>query len=64
MRVHLTRGSMNLSAEDGGLPPKSVVQDKDTILMTRERVIRRFHDPTDGAMVSCTSPVFTLFRNA
>ena len=50
IRVHLTRGSMNLSAEDGGLPPRSVVQDRDTILAT-ERVIRRFHDPTDGAMV-------------
>ena len=51
IRVHLTRGSMNLSAEDGGLPPKSVVQDRDTILADSERVIRRFHDPTDGAMV-------------
>lgn len=51
MRVHLTRGSMNLSADDGGLPPKSVVQDKDTILADSERVIGRFHDPEDGAMV-------------
>ena len=31
VRVTLTRGSMNLSVEDGGLPPVSVVQDGDTI---------------------------------
>ena len=51
IRVHLTRGSMNLSVEDGGLPPKSVVQDKDTILADSERVINAFHDHSDGAMV-------------
>ena len=29
IRVVLTRGSMNLSIEDGGLPPKGVVQSED-----------------------------------
>ena len=29
MRFHPTRGSMSLSAKDGGLPPDSVVQDDD-----------------------------------
>jgi 8-oxoguanine deaminase len=51
MRVVLTRGSMNLSVEDGGLPPKSVVQTPDAILADSERVIGRFHEPEDGAMV-------------
>ena len=51
MRVVLTRGSMNLSVEDGGLPPKSVVQDKDTILADSARVIDKFHEVGDGAMV-------------
>src|SRR5690242_16728568 len=32
LRVLLTRGSMNRSQRDGGLPPDSVVQDEDTIL--------------------------------
>ena len=32
MRVVLTRGSMNRSHRDGGLPPEAVVQDEDTIL--------------------------------
>jgi 8-oxoguanine deaminase len=51
IRVVLTRGSMNLSVEDGGLPPKQVVQTADAILADSERVIARFHERHDGAMV-------------
>jgi len=50
IRVELTRGSMNLSAKDGGLPPDAVVQDADTILADCERLIAAHHDPSDGAM--------------
>ncbi|TCD11353.1 8-oxoguanine deaminase [Oricola cellulosilytica] len=51
MRMVLNRGSMNLSQRDGGLPPDAVVQDMDTILADCERVIGRYHDPSDGAML-------------
>lgn len=51
VRVTLTRGSMNLSVEDGGLPPVSVVQDGDLILADSARVIDAFHDAAPGAMV-------------
>jgi len=51
MRVLLTRGSMNLSQRDGGLPPDSVVQDEDTILADSERLVRRHHQRGDGATV-------------
>ena len=51
VRVTLTRGSMNLSVEDGGLPPRSVVQDADDILADSARVIDAFHDPSPGAMI-------------
>jgi 8-oxoguanine deaminase len=51
LRVLLTRGSMNLSQRDGGLPPDSVVQDEDTILADSERVVARYHEAGDGAMV-------------
>ena len=51
IRVVLTRGSMNLSQRDGGLPPDSVVQDEDTILADSERLIGRYHDASEGAMV-------------
>jgi 8-oxoguanine deaminase len=51
LRVLLTRGSMNRSRRDGGLPPDSVVQDEDTILADSERVVARYHQAGDGAMV-------------
>jgi 8-oxoguanine deaminase len=50
-RVVLTRGSMNLSQRDGGLPPDSVVQDEDTILADSARLIDRYHQPDAHAMV-------------
>jgi 8-oxoguanine deaminase len=51
IRAVLTRGSMNRSQKDGGLPPDSVVQDEDTILADSERLIDRLHDPAEGAML-------------
>ena len=51
MRVTLTRGSMDLSQKDGGLPPDSVVQKTDEILTDSERVVNRFHQAGPGAMV-------------
>jgi 8-oxoguanine deaminase len=51
MRMVATRGSMNLSQRDGGLPPDSVVQDEEVILADSERLIARYHDPNPGAMV-------------
>jgi 8-oxoguanine deaminase len=51
LRVLLTRGSMNLSQRDGGLPPDSVVQDEDTILADSERVVARYHDAGEGASI-------------
>jgi 8-oxoguanine deaminase len=51
MRALLTRGSMNRSQRDGGLPPDSVVQDEDTILADSERVVAKHHQRGEGAMV-------------
>ena len=51
IRAVLTRGSMSLGQDDGGLPPQSVVQDADTILADCEDVISRFHDPGTGSML-------------
>ncbi|PSJ46763.1 8-oxoguanine deaminase [Zobellella endophytica] len=50
VRVHLTRGSMSLGQEQGGLPPQSTVQSEETILADSERLIRRYHNSDDGAM--------------
>ncbi|MBG1231419.1 8-oxoguanine deaminase [Aestuariivirga litoralis] len=51
MRMTVTRGSMNLSVKDGGLPPDSVVQDQDTILADCERVIGKYHQRGEGAQI-------------
>jgi 8-oxoguanine deaminase len=51
IRVVLTRGSMNLSQRDGGLPPDSIVQDEDTILADSQRLIDRHHQRGDDAMI-------------
>ncbi|GAA3706993.1 8-oxoguanine deaminase [Zhihengliuella alba] len=51
MRATLTRGSMSLGEDDGGLPPRSTVQRADAILADSERVIRAYHEPGDGALV-------------
>jgi 8-oxoguanine deaminase len=51
IRAVLTRGSMNRSQRDGGLPPDSVVQDEDTILADSERIIKRYHEVGPGAKI-------------
>jgi 8-oxoguanine deaminase len=51
LRVLLTRGSMNRSQKDGGLPPDSVVQDEDTILADSERVVQLYHQRGEDAKI-------------
>ena len=50
IRMHASRGSMDLSVKDGGLPPDSVVQTVDEIMADSIRCIERYHDPSFGAM--------------
>ncbi len=51
IRMMVTRGSMNLSVKDGGLPPDTVVQDLDTIMADCERVVGKYHQSGEGAML-------------
>ncbi len=51
MRMTVTRGSMNLSVKDGGLPPDSVVQNEDVILQDCSRLIGAYHQRGPGAMI-------------
>lgn len=50
-RFHPTRGSMSVSEEEGGLPPKVLCEDEDTILAACEQAVATYHDPTPGAML-------------
>jgi cytosine/adenosine deaminase-related metal-dependent hydrolase len=51
LRFHPTRGSMDLGASSGGLPPDDVVEGKDEILKATQAAIDRFHDPSPGSML-------------
>ena len=50
VRVTLTRGSMSLGQDQGGLPPQHVVQTEERILADSQRLIRRYHDSAEGSM--------------
>lgn len=50
IRMHASRGSMDLSKKDGGLPPDSVVQSVDAILQDSARLIETYHDNAFGSM--------------
>ena len=50
MRFHASRGSMDLSRKDGGLPPDSVVQSIDAILADSERLVKVWHDGSRYSM--------------
>ncbi|MGH3455849.1 MAG: 8-oxoguanine deaminase [Nocardioidaceae bacterium] len=51
IRFHPCRGSMDLGRSAGGLPPDSVVEDRDAALAATEAAIDRWHDPAPDAMV-------------
>ena len=49
MRALLTRGSMSLGEDEGGLPPRHTVQSGDAILKDSQRLIDTYHERGDGA---------------
>jgi cytosine/adenosine deaminase-related metal-dependent hydrolase len=51
LRFHPTRGSMDLGASSGGLPPDAVVEDTGEILAATQTAIERFHDPAADSML-------------
>lgn len=50
LRMHFSRGSMDRSKKDGGLPPDSVVQTVDEILKDSEYLLQKYHDTSFGSM--------------
>jgi len=51
LRLHACRGSLDIGAAAGGLPPDSVTEDADEILAATERAIDRYHDRGPAAML-------------
>ncbi|MDD4541624.1 MAG: 8-oxoguanine deaminase [Eubacteriales bacterium] len=50
MRTNFTRGSMDLSKKDGGLPPDSVVQTIEEILRDSAELVEKYHDSSFKSM--------------
>lgn len=62
--MHATRGSMDLSKKDGGLPPDGVVQTIDEILADSERIVTKYHDANRFSMCQVAlAPRFAIQCN-
>ncbi|MGL6552780.1 8-oxoguanine deaminase [Aeromonas jandaei] len=51
MRAMLTRGSMSLGEDEGGLPPRHTVQGQQQILDDSVRLVRHYHERGAGAQI-------------
>lgn len=50
VRMHFSRGSMDRSKKDGGLPPDSVVQSVEEIMADSRKLIEKYQDTSFGSM--------------
>jgi cytosine/adenosine deaminase-related metal-dependent hydrolase len=51
VRLHATRGSMDLGASQGGLPPDFAVETTDAALAASQQAVEHWHDPSFGSLV-------------
>jgi 8-oxoguanine deaminase len=51
IRFHAARGSMSVGESKGGLPPDSVVEGEETIIIDTRRLIETYHDANRYAML-------------
>ncbi|WP_454199996.1 8-oxoguanine deaminase [Nocardia sp. Marseille-Q1738] len=51
LRFHPCRGSMDLGASAGGLPPDHIVESLDDILTASAEAVERWHDPSFDSML-------------
>lgn len=51
IRFYPTRGSMSLGKPHGGLPPADVIQTEEEIQKDTERLVNKYHNDSDGAML-------------
>jgi 8-oxoguanine deaminase len=66
MRFHAARGAMSMGESKGGLPPDTMVEGEENILIDMRRVIEQFHDAKRHSMlrivIAPCSP-FTVSQN-
>ena len=63
VRLHLSRGSMDVGESRGGLPPDHVVEDRDAVLASTERIIADYHDGERICVVVAPCSPFTVSRD-
>ena len=51
MRMTLTRGAINLGFAEGGIADEQLMQSYDTVIADCERVLAKYHDPSDGSFL-------------
>lgn len=51
LRLHVTRGSMDLGSSHGGLPPDFAVESTDAALQASSDAVARYHDPAFDSTV-------------
>ena len=63
LRMTLTRGALDLASGDGeqAVAPRSVIQDTDAVLDDCTRILSRYHDRSDGAMLQVALAPNALF---
>jgi cytosine/adenosine deaminase-related metal-dependent hydrolase len=62
IRLHLSRGSMDLGESQGGLPPDDVVEDVEHILASTEAVAARLHDGSHMTIVVAPCSPFSTSK--
>ena len=62
MRITFARGTVNLRSRDGGIGDDSLIQDDDAFLADCERVLGRFHDPSEGSFRQVALAPCALFN--
>jgi cytosine/adenosine deaminase-related metal-dependent hydrolase len=60
LRLHLSRGSMDLGESHGGLPPDHVVEGIDAILASTERIAAEHHDGENVSVVVAPCSPFSV----
>jgi cytosine/adenosine deaminase-related metal-dependent hydrolase len=62
VRLHLSRGSMDLGESAGGLPPDDIVEDVEVILASTEAVAARLHDGSRVSVVVAPCSPFSTSK--
>lgn len=60
VRLHMSRGSMDLGESKGGLPPDHMVEDLDAILASTERLVADHHDGDQVSVVVAPCSPFSV----